>query len=73
MEYNDEQLPMNATTGYIGTNIQGNTAASTGGKGLDEYGLVPMFTMGQNLYNKQRTYYGKGTAVYHKSNWSSPY
>jgi len=32
-----------------------------------------MFTMGSNLYNKQRTWYGKGTSVYNKSNWNSPY
>lgn len=69
MEYNGEQLPI-ASGGYRVTNTQ---AAPTGGKGLDQYGMVPMFTMGSNLYGKQRTWYGKGTAVYNPSNWSTPY
>lgn len=69
MEYNDEQLPA-ASGGYIVTNTQ---AAPTGGKGIDEYGKVPLFTMGANLYTKQRTYYGAGTSIYNTNNWMSPY
>lgn len=61
MEYNSNQLAISA----------GNLIKVT--DAIDEISGTPMFVMPNNLYTKQRTWYGVGSAAINTSNYSSPY
>jgi hypothetical protein len=75
MEYNSEQLPIGAAANYWIGPTQANYATGMGGgEAVDFTSKVPRFTMSFVQYNKQRTWYGKGSGtVLNQSNWSSPY
>jgi hypothetical protein len=62
MEYNTNQLPEQAALDYL-----------TIDKYLDFTSKVPLFLMASGKYQLQRTWYGAGTSLTDKANWSSPY
>jgi len=61
MEYNGTQMTISASNLYTIAN------------GIDQLNHVPLFTMPNATYNKQRTWYGVGSAAINSSNWSAPY
>lgn len=62
MEYNSNQLAPQASIDYLTTTTY-----------LDATSKVPLFVMASAKYQLQRTWYGAGTSVTDKANWSSPY
>lgn len=62
MEYNSSQLAPQALPNYISASAY-----------LDYTSKVPLFVMASGKYQLQRTWYGAGTTITDKANWSSPY
>jgi hypothetical protein len=75
MEYNSAQLPKGASSSlWVGATKSDYATGMGGGEAVDFTSNVPRFTMSWFQYNKQRTWYGKGSStVLNQSNWSSPY
>lgn len=61
MEYNDNQLPL-AAADYIKVT-----------DGIAVESSVPLFVMPNNLYSKQRTWYGVASTATNAENWNAPY